>query len=400
MDQPAAAPPKSPELGAAVAAIAAWAIAFFALLLAIAALTGARPGVEDAPALARLGRELVPNNANAKPVGDAMAVANRREAPLVILGMTVLPFRAADFGYVTVDAEPLPRDVAVALIWLRRDAPGRPFEQPLAVDHDRLVSTALDTNPDWRGDISFIAIAVKGPMARPWTLHAFRLEPMRVSGAMAEIVRGWTTFERWDGRSINVIFGGREEQRAWLPLLVFTASVVSALVVWVLARRRGSRSSAAALALPFLLGWLVLDARWQDNLLEQAGVTRTEFGGRTWEERHLAMEDGELFRFVQAAVARMPPPPVRIFATSDFEYFRRRAGYHLYPHNVLAYVWSDPSILRPGDYVFLYQKADVHFDPGKRMLVWKAGHSLPVTPLIAQRGAGVFVVREPEAGAQ
>jgi hypothetical protein len=400
MDTDATATPRSPELGNAIAAVVAWALAFVAMLLATAALTGARPGQEDAPTLSRLGRELQPNNANAKPVGDAMVVANRRDAPLVILGTSVLPFRAADYGRVIVDAEPLPRHVEVALIWVRRDEPGHPYEQALALDHDRLVPTTLDTNPDWRGDIGFIAIGVKGVMTRPWTLKALSLEPMGTSGVAADIARGWTTFEGWDGRSINVIFGGRGEQRVWLPPLVFAASAVSALVVWGLARRRGSRAGVWDLALPFLLGWLVLDVRWQGNLVEQTGVTRAEFGGRTWEEKHLAMEDGEMFRFIQAAVAKLPAAPVRIFATSDFEYFRRRAGYHLYPHNVLAYVWTDPSLLKPGDHVLLYQKADVHFDPGKRLLVWKAGHTLPVTPLLAQRGAGVFVVREPEAAAQ
>jgi hypothetical protein len=132
-------------------------------------------------------------------------------------------------------------------------------------------------------------------------------------------------------------------------------------------------------------------------LVQQARATWADFAGRTWEQRHLAMDDGELFRFAQAAIARMPQDPVRVFATSDFEYFRRRAGYHLYPHNVLAYDWADPSVLRPGDYLFLYQKADVRYDTGRRMLLWASGPTLAVTPLIVQRGAGVFVVREPEA---
>ena len=43
----------------------------------------------------------------------------------------------------------------------------------------------------------------------------------------------------------------------------------------------------------------------------------------------------------QAAIAKLPETPVRIYATSDFEYFRRRAGYHLYPHNVLFDPFAD-----------------------------------------------------------
>jgi len=49
-------------------AFVAWIAAFAALVVAVAAIIGAQPGREDAPPLIRLGRELIPNNANARPV--------------------------------------------------------------------------------------------------------------------------------------------------------------------------------------------------------------------------------------------------------------------------------------------------------------------------------------------
>jgi hypothetical protein len=382
------------------AAAAAFVATLLVLLFAAAALTGAQPAREGAVALVRTGAQLIPNNANARASGDAMVVANRPDAPLTVLATGTLPLRASDYSRVAIEAEPLPRHVEVALIWVRRDEPGRPHELPLALDGDRIVATALDAHPGWTGEIGLVAVGVKGVGDRPWTVRAFRLEPPGIAGAAGDIVRGWTAFAAWDGRSINVLFGGREEQRAWLPPIVFAATVLSTLVVWWLARRRGVRATPLALALPFLAGWLLLDLRWQDQLLRQAHATWADYAGRTWEQRHLAMDDGELFRFAQAAIARMPQEPVRVFATSDFEYFRRRAGYHLYPHNVLAYDWADPAVLRPGDYLFLYQKADVRYDTGRRMLLWASGPTLPVTPVVVQRGAGVFVVREPEAKPQ
>ncbi len=380
--------------------IAAWLVGFALLVLAIAAISGTEPGRERAAPLDRLGRQLLPNNANAKPSGDAMTVANRPDAPLVILAAGTLPIRAADYGRAVIDADPLPKDVEAALIWVRRDEPGRPFEQRLAQDGARIVPTVLDGNPDWRDDIAFVAIGIKGPMERPWSLHSFRLEPLGIGGIAADIVQGWTSLERWDGRSINVLFGGRDEQRAWLPPLAFAASAFAAVVAWLLARRRGRIAAPALLALPFLIGWLVLDVRWQANLAEQAGLTWSAYGGRSLDDRHAAMDDGDLYKFARAAIAKLPETPVRIYATSDFEYFRRRAGYHLYPHNVLAYNWADPSVMQPGDYVFLYQKADVGYDTGRRLLLWKSGPTLPVTPLLAQRGAGLFQVRAADAPAQ
>jgi hypothetical protein len=378
----------------------AWVAAFALLVLAAAWVSGTQPGREGATPLDRLGRQLTPNNSNARVQGDAIVVANRPDAPLVILAAGTLPIRAADYGRVVIDADPLPKDVEAALIWVRRDEPGRPHEQRLAQDGSRIVATLLDGNPGWRDEIAFMAVGVKGAMKEPWTLRSFRLEPLGTAGIAADILQGWTSLERWDGRSINVVFGGRDEQRAWLPPLAFAASVIAAFAAWLFARRRGRQATPVLLALPFLLGWLALDARWQANLVEQAGITFREFGGRDLEGRHLAMEDADLFRFTQAAIAKLPEQPVRIYATSDFEYFRRRAGYHLYPHNVLAYNWADPSVMQPGDYVFLYQKADVGYDTGRRLLLWKSGPTLPVTPLAVQRGAGLFQVRAADAPAQ
>jgi hypothetical protein len=50
--------------------------------------------------------------------------------------------------------------------------------------------------------------------------------------------------------------------------------------------------------------------------------------------------------------------------------------------------------------VLLFQKADVRYDVRARELLWANGRQLAVTPILAQRGAGLFQVREPEAPAQ
>jgi hypothetical protein len=368
-------------------------------LVAAAIVRGPSPARDDAPVLERSGRQLLPNNPNARVQGDAMIVANRREAPLTLLAISQQPVRTADYARIVVDAEPVPRGVDVALVWVRAGEPGKAHDRALALDVNRRVQpTMLDRDPEWRGDATLLALGVKGAMERPWTVRAVRVEPPSLGAVVADIVRGWAAFERWDGRSINVLFGGIEEQRAWLPPLAFVAAAAAALFAWWRARRRGARVPPALVLVPFLAAWLVVDARWQWNLFRQARTTIAEYGGRDWAQRHAMMEDGDLFRFVQQAIAKLPPEPVRIFVNSDYEYFRRRAGYHLYPHNVLAYNWGEPSHLKPGEYILLYQMADVRYDGGQRRLLWANGRRLAVTPIIAQRGAGLFVVRPEEEG--
>lgn len=384
-----------PEVGPAARrlAVVAWLVAFVVIVAVTGAILGANPGAGDAPPLARSGRQLVPNNPNARPQGDTMLVANRRDSPLTILAISQQPVRTADYGRVVVDADAVPPGVEVALVWVRTNQPGQPHDQRFVTDsRGFLEPTFLDRNPEWSGDVALLALGVKGVMERPWGVRQLRVEPVSVGSVIGDIVRGWNAFERWDGRSINVLFGGRDEQRAWMPPLVFAASVVAAIAVIVVARRRGRRAEASAIVVAFVVGWLALDVRWQVNQFEQARATIAEFGGKTWEQKHLAMEDGDLFRFVQAARAKLPDQPVRIFVNSDLEYFRRRAGYHLYPHNVLAYSWGEPSQLKPGEYLLLYQKADVGFAPAAEELRWANGRLLDAKPLLVQRGAGLFLV--------
>lgn len=375
-------------------AIVAWFIAFIALVVGVAIAVVGKTGTDDAPPLLRTGRQLASNNANARIQGEAIVVANKRDAPLTILAISQQPVRAADYGRIVVDADALPNGVELALLWVQRGESGRAQDQRIDVDaFNRLQPTLIDRSGGWSGELEFLALGVKGAMeGRSWTLRSVTLERAGVAAAMGDFIRGWRRFERWDGKSINVLFGGRDEQRAWLPPIAFGASALAVLALFFVARKRGQRVSPSVLVIPFIIGWLVLDIRWQSNLVRQAHATMKDFGGRNWAQRHEAMEDGDLFSFVQHAIAKLPTEPVRIFVGSDFEYFRRRAGYHLYPHNVLAYSWGEPFQLKPGEYLLLYQKSDVHLDPPKGELLWNNGRRLDVVPLLAQRGAGLYLV--------
>ncbi|HVE48914.1 MAG TPA: hypothetical protein VNG69_04760 [Casimicrobiaceae bacterium] len=375
-------------------AVVAWIVSFGILVVCVAIGVVGTTGRDDVPPLLRNGRQLVPNNANARIDGNAIVVANKRDTPLTILAISQQPVHAADYGRVMVDADALPDGVELALLWVQRGQAGRVQDQRIEVDaFNRPQPTLIDRSGGWSGELALIALGVKGAMdGTKWSLRSVTLERASMGAAIGDFLRGWRRFERWDGKSINVLFGGREEQRAWLPPLAFAAAVLTVLALLFLARKRGVKLPPQVFVIPFLIGWLVLDLRWQTNLVRQARATVNDFGGRDWTQRHEAMEDGDLFGFVQRAIAKLPTEPVRIFVGSDHEYFRRRAGYHLYPHNVLAYSWGEPFQLKPGEYLLLYQKSDVHLDPSQGELLWNNGRRLDVVPLLAQRGAGLYRV--------
>ena len=141
------------------------------------------------------------------------------------------------------------------------------------------------------------------------------------------------------------------------------------------------------------LGWLALDARWQTNLLRQLDLTRQQFAGKSWEEKHLAAEDGALFNFMQQAKAKLPAASGRVLYFSDDDFLRGRGAYHLYPRNVLAgNALPKAAQLRAGDIIVLYAKKSVKYYPARQMLAWD-DQSLTVDMLLLTAGNAVFRVR-------
>ena len=377
----------------AIFAAAAWFVAFALVVSAVVVVAGFRGSVEGVAPFAAAGRELRPNSPAARVAGAAVDVQNAQALKVTLLQLPVAPFRAADHVRVRVDASAVPKGVEVALIWARASEPGKINEQSLPLDdHRRPMPMLLDTQPEWRGDIAVVALGVKGAAQFPWRVERVTLDTPGMAGVARGIVDDWTDYDAWDGRSINVAFGGREMQRAWLPPLAFVAAVLAFAFLRVRSKRRGTPMPIAHAVLPFVVAWLVVDVRWNAELTDKARETWGRFAGKSLDERHRAMEDGDLYQATTMAREQLPSTPARIFVGSDFEYFRLRAAYHLYPHNVLPVGWQDGKVMRPGDYVFLYQKADVRFDATHAALIWPDGTRSQVAPLFARSGAGLFRV--------
>jgi hypothetical protein len=124
--------------------------------------------------------------------------------------------------------------------------------------------------------------------------------------------------------------------------------------------------------------WLVADVRFKADLWRQLRLTQDRYAGKSWQEKRLSAEDGELFRFAMDVKAALPQAPQVIFlVTRDPEgadrYLALRSRYHLLPHNVNANYWypPGPSEIRPGQYVLVFgPRPDVHYDEPSRSLRW------------------------------
>ena len=257
-----------------------------------------------------------------------------------------------------------------ALFWRSDVRPDKLNSAVIAIDGGHLLPAIVAGNPDWIGRVTGLALAIHGTaLTQPIRVRGVIAKPMGARELFGDRAGEWLAFEGWNGASINTIAGGADIQDLPLPMLLAAALLLSGAASFVWRRFRPTSSAAPLAAIllgTFVLAWFVLDARWTWNLARQVRLTAATYAGKDVRDKHLAMEDGPLYAFIEKARAVMPATPARVFVVADLAYFRDRAAYHLYPHNVFAEPASNAmppaSRLRPGDWLLVYQHRGVQFD--------------------------------------
>jgi hypothetical protein len=195
------------------------------------------------------------------------------------------------------------------------------------------------------------------------------------------------------------VTGGADVQNLPLPLLAFASFALAGLAAFAVLRGAARVVLPTVLALSFIMGWIVLDARWVADLARQVRATGERYAGKDWQGRHLAAEDAALFAFIERVEETLPPPSAldRVFVAADAHYFRGRAAYHLYPRNVYfdpyANTFPPSALLRPGDYVIVYQRRGMQYDAAAQRLRWDGSDPVGAEMLLAETGAALFRIR-------
>lgn len=307
-------------------------------------------------------------------------------------------FHSAEYPVVAWTAFDLTDNVEVRLLWRSDYASSKMHTVQLPVVSGRLLPVSLANNPGWVGRIKGLALLVRGPLAQPVRIRGVTIKPSGALELLTDRAREWLTFEGWSGTSINTAAGGADLQDLPLPTLLAVAVALAGAAYFGLARRR-----KVAIVLPtvigaiFVMGWVVLDARWMFNLGRQVIRTAVQYQGKDWRERRLAAEDGPLFAFIEKAREKMPATPVRVFMVADAHYFRDRGAYHLYPHNVYFDPWQNTmpqsSLMHAGDYLIVYYRRGVQYDPSQQRLRWEGNAPIAAEALLIEPGAALFRIR-------
>src|SRR6266567_4522328 len=309
-------------------------------------------------------------------------------------------FRARDYPVIAWEAAGLPDKVEATMLWYSYIDASPLFRLSMLVDAGRLAPAALAQDRGWIGRIGGLALVLQGGFAEPIVVPGAAAKPMSATQVLGDRVREWLAFEPWNGASINGLIGGADVQDLPLPALLGAVAGIAALAYAGLARWKPlvfGPVLGAGVAAMFVIAWIAVDARWQWNLLRQASVTHAQYAGKSWQERHLAAEDGPLFAFIEKVRAKLPDPPARVFMVAAAQSLRNRGAYHLYPYNVYFDPWSDtvppPSAVRPGDFIVVYQRKGIQFDAAQHRLRWDDQAPIGVELLLVDAGAALFRVR-------
>ena len=307
---------------------------------------------------------------------------------------------ARDYAAIAWDARDIPATIDVRVVWRSDYAPQRVISVPVRIESERLLPVIVVTDPGWLGRINGLALLIRGPLAQPIRIRGVSAKPMGALEMVGDRIGEWSSFERWTGTSINSVTGGADVQDLPLPLLLAAAIAGTVAVMWALGRWRRTLAHSAfawTIAVAFAVCWALLDARWVWNLARQTQATAAQYAGKDWREKHRAADDGALFAFIEQVRTTLPATPARVFVVSDAHYFRGRAAFHLYPHNVFSEsnrnVMPSPANLRSGDWLLVYQRRGVQFDPSANRLRWDNAPPMAAQLKVTGPGAALFQIQ-------
>lgn len=340
---------------------------------------------------------LVMSRGSASMNGDDLVVLRPGSDGNTVVSVTT-DLRAVDYPVVAWLVSGLPVNAKVALLWRTDVEPSRLNKRPLQVESGHVLPLDVHDDRHWLGRIAGLALAVQGPLEAPVRVHGVVAKPGDALDTLRDRAREWFAPEPWNGASINTLAGGADGQALPLPLLLACAIALAVGVAAFVARRqlRAAAPAIATSAIVLALAcWFFLDTRWLVDLTRNADATARRYAGKDAREKHLAADDGALFAFIDKARS-MVPDNGRVFVAADADFFRGRAAYHLYPHNV----WFEPyhdvlppaDRLRAGDWLVVYQRRGVQFDAAHQRLRWD-GATVPAELKLLDHGGALFLVK-------
>lgn len=282
-----------------------------------------------------------------------------------------------------------PPEFSVTLIWWNADRRQQEVHELETRPRDSLL-LAIREFHQWTGAQAALGLRFDGPPGATLRVADVGLRGPGLLRELHAIADDWSGFTPWRRSAVNS-HDGVTRTSPFYPVPMVAVLLVLALgACALLSKMRGGAAPPwSALGLVFLACWLLLDAKWQYELLQQLAETRRQFAGLTPEEKRAAGPDAQLYAFVRRARDLLEGPDARVFVSSSDDYLGLRAAYYLLPHNTYFELRDQPlpprRYLHSGDYILVVQPSSTRLIYERGLAVTPQGN-VPVKPLLQDRG--------------
>ncbi|HEU5480908.1 MAG TPA: hypothetical protein VFU90_13770, partial [Candidatus Tumulicola sp.] len=230
---------------------------------------------------------------------------------------TASDFASADYPRVVWSAVGIPEGVSVSLLWSTDLEPSRLNSVPIDIRAGRAIFVNVMDERHWIGHITGLALAFKGDLRSPIRIRGVTVRAGGLVATLSGVARAWTSFAPWSMTSVDSLETHDTMSEVSPVAILFTSLAVTLValvgIAWLREKSLPAASfvSAASTHAPTLVvltlfAWFVIDVGWAVGLARHVHDDNLRFAGKTLTAKHLALEDGALYAFVEKARAILP----------------------------------------------------------------------------------------------
>ena len=326
---------------------------------------------------------------NGQAEGERLVITRPDSKNATILALVTPRISTLEYGLVTFEVDGMPDDADVTMFWRNDLAPNKMFTRNMTVAGGRVQDAMVAGDSNWLGRINTVGLIIRGPLNQRLTIHRVALNPATAGTVLMERWRDWFDRESWTGISLSRVIGGRPGMNLPLTLLAALAAILACLTYWGLQRWRGWVFSPLTIAAIVATGWLVVDMRWQWNLLANAAVSVDKYANKDLPDKRLAGVDAELER-VAVDLRPLIPADARVFVVAQDPVPAGRLSYLLLParihYDIAVNALPAPQQFKPGDLVLIHRKPGIRYSPERKEFFWEDQFHLKAEILYLKQG--------------
>ena len=211
-------------------------------------------------------------------------------------------FEAATTDVLRLHAKGLHPATGARVFWRTSAAPQAFESLPVEMTPGGRVAIGMADVFAWSGTVTEVGLLLTGPIPEPIALRYISVEPLTPGSLWPVLWTQWFSFMPWKHVSINFVNVSQGTYVSPVVAAALWVVIVWACYRWLPGRRSWSWRWAFSV---FLVAWVLLDLRFQADLLFKLRETRFNYAGKDVEQRLASGPDAALYRLAQEFLDRV-----------------------------------------------------------------------------------------------